>query len=392
MRGHITKRGKSSYAIGISLGKDAATGKYKQQWFTVRGTKKDAEKRLAEILNQIDNGTFIKPEKITLGEYLEQWFNSYCWSNLTPQTAQTYAFFVRRHLIPSLGHIPLNQLKPQHLERLYSDKLSSGRIDEKGGLSNRSVRYMHVTLHKALQNAVRLGMIARNPADAVEPPRIQHREVRIMDQDNINIFLEAAKATPYYTLFCLAFFTGMRRSELLALKWSDVDLLLCQLSVNRTIHKLHNGEIIFTQPKTEKGRRSIELSPSTVIMLREHKAQQELIFKMLGKSLSESDLVFCQTDGRPFLPDSVTHAWHNLAHRCGLDGMRLHDARHTHASIMLKQGIHPKVVQERLGHASIQTTLDIYSHVVPGLQQAAALRFDEAFNLSHEHEDVEKVY
>jgi integrase len=396
MRGHIInrgkKKGKNNYSIVISLGKDATTGRYKQQWESVQGNKKDAEKRLAEILNQMDTGMFVKPGKTTLAEYLEQWLHSYCWSNLAPHTAETYEFFVRRHLIPSLGQILLTQLKPQHLERLYSEKLSSGRLNGKGGLSNRSVRYMHVTLHKALQNALKLGMIARNPADAVEPPRVQHREVRTMNEADVNAFLQAAKSTSYYHLFCLALFTGMRRSELLALKWSDIDLLLCQLSVNRTVHQLHDGTIIFRQPKTEKGRRLIALSPSTAIMLREYKARQELAFQMLGKSLTEEDLLFCQTNGSALLPDSITHAWHNLAHRCGLAGIRLHDARHTHASIMLKQGIHPKIVQERLGHASIQITLDTYSHVAPGLQEAAALKFDEAFTSMHENRVREKVY
>lgn len=184
----------------------------------------------------------------------------------------------------------------------------------------------------------------------------------------------------------------MRRSELLALKWSDIDLLLCQLSVNRTIHQLNSGDIAFRQPKTDKGRRLISLSPSTAILLREHRAQQELVCRMLGKSLADDELVFCQPDGNPLLPDSITHAWHNLAHRCGLDGIRLHDARHTHASLMLKQGIHPKIVQERLGHANIQITLDTYSHVAPGLQQAAALKFDEMFVSKHENEGIEKVY
>ena len=392
MRGHITKRGKNSYSIAVSLGRDASTGKYKQQWISVKGTKKDAEKRLAEVLNQIDTGMFIKADKTTLADYLEQWLHSYCWSNLAPHTAETYEFFVHRHLIPSLGQILLTQLKPQHLENLYSEKLSSGRLNGKGGLSGRSVRYMHVTLHKALQNALKLGMIARNPADAVEPPRVQHREVHTMNEDDVNVLLQAAQSTPYYPLFYLALFTGMRRSELLALKWSDADLLLCQLSVNRTIHQLHSGDIIFRQPKTDKGRRLIALSPSTAILLREHRAQQELVRQMLGKSLTDDDLVFCQPDGSPLLPDSITRAWHNLAHRCGLDGIRLHDARHTHASLMLKQGIHPKIVQERLGHASIQITLDTYSHVAPGLQEAAALKFDEVFASRHENEDVEKVY
>jgi len=220
-------------------------------------------------------------------------------------------------------------------------------------------------------------MIARNPADAVDVPKVKRHEMRVMSETDIHIFLEYAKSTPYYALFYTALFTGMRRSELLALRWSDVDLLLCQASVNRTLHQLHNGDIIFQQPKTDKGRRLIALSPSTAVVLKEHREAQEKASQALGMTISEDDLVFCRYDGKPLLPDSITQAWRNLSRQCGLKGIRLHDARHTHASLMLKQGVHPKIVQERLGHASISITLDTYSHIVPGLQQAAATRFDD---------------
>jgi len=377
MRGHIRKRGKNSYTIVLSLGLDPATGKRNQQWVSIKGTKKDAEKRLGELLHQLDTGAFAKPGKLTLGDYLDQWLKDYCQASLAPHTAQSYRFFIERHIKPALGRIPLTQLKPEHLQCLYTEKLSTGRRDGTGGLGSRSVRYIHTTLHKALKSAVKMGMIVRNPADAVDAPKVKHHEMKVMSESDIHIFLEYAKSTPYYALFYTALFTGMRRSELLALRWSDVDLLLCQLSVSRTIHQLHNGGIIFRQPKTDKGRRMIALSPSTAIMLREHQAQQEKTRQLLGMTLSDDDLVFSQVDGKPLLPDSITHAWMTLAKRTGLKGVRLHDARHTHASLMLKQGVHPKVVQERLGHASIQITLDTYSHVAPGLQKAAAQRFDD---------------
>ena len=204
------------------------------------------------------------------------------------------------------------------------------------------------------------------------------------------IVLEAAKATPYYALFYLAIFTGMRRSELLALRWCDVDLLLCQIYVTRTLHHLRNGEIVFRAPKTAKGRRMIALSPSTIIVLREHREKQELARAMLGISLKDDDLVFSQLDGKPLLPSTVTHAWIKMVRRTGLEGVRLHDARHSHASLMLKQGTHPKIVSERLGHANIGITLDTYSHILPGLQEAAADRFDKMVTPRREKEAVEK--
>ena len=215
------------------------------------------------------------------------------------------------------------------------------------------------------------------------------------DEDNITTFLEFAKDSPYYALFYLALFTGMRRSELLALRWCDVDLLLCQVYVSRSLHILKGGKVIFRSPKTAKGRRTVALSPSAILVLKEHYEKQKLERTMLGIPLTDDDLVFSHLDGSPLLPDSVTHAWIKLVLRTGLKSIRLHDARHSHASLMLKQGIHPKIVQERLGHTNIQITLDTYSHVAPGLQQAAATRFDEAFSNRYnkpENEAVEKFH
>lgn len=286
-------------------------------------------------------------------------------------------FFVERHIKPALGKILITNLRPDHLQRLYTEKLTSGRRDGKGGLGSRSVQYIHITLHKALNSAVKLGLIARNPADSVEVPTVERHEMQVMTESDIHIFLEYARRAPYYALFYTALFTGMRRSELLALRWCDVDLLLCQISVRRTLHQLHNRDIIIREPKTSKSRRMIALTPSTAIVLREHRLDQEQLRQSLGSTLDDDDLVFGQYDGKPLLPDSITQAWRAVARRSGLYGIRLHDARHTHASLMLKAGVHPKIVQERLGHASIQITLDTYSHVAPGLQEAAANRFDD---------------
>jgi len=388
MRGHITKRGKNSYSIAVSLGKDATTGKYKYQWVSVKGTKKEAEKRLSELLTQIDTGTFMKPSKTTLAEYLERWLKDYVWPNLAPGTAEGYEHIMLRHLVPSLGNIILTQLKPEHLQRYYSEKLS-------GGLSAQTVRHHHTALHKALQTAVEWGLLSRNVADAVKPPHVEHPEMQTWGEDDIIRFLEAANATPYYALFYTALFTGMRRSELLALRWCDVDLLLCQVYVSRSLHVLRGGKVVFSSPKTAKGRRMIALTPSTTLILREHREKQAAQWAMLGIPLTDEALIFSDLEGDPLLPNTVTHAWIKLVRRIGIKPIRFHDARHSHASLMLKQGAHPKIVQERLGHASIQITLDTYSHVAPGLQEAAANRFDEAFSNKYnkpESEAVEKRY
>jgi len=378
MRGHIIKRYKNSYTIVLSLGVDPATGKKKQQWVSVKGSKKEAEKRLADLLHQLDTGTFMKPSKTTLGEFLERWLVDYR-PNLSPRGFERYEGIIRGHLIPGLGSITLTQLRPEHLQKHYTAK-------QNDGLSARTVRYHHAVLHVALKTAVQWGLLPRNPADAVSPPHARRTEMQTWNEDDITHFLEVAKDSRYYTLFYTALFTGMRRSELLGLKWGDVDFMLSQIYVSRGLHHLKDGSYIFTEPKSVKSRRTIALPPSATLLLKEHHEKQKLERVMLGMSLTDGDLVFSHLEGKPLRPNTITRAWEVLAAHTGVKVIRLHDARHTHASIMLKQGIHPKIVQERLGHASIQMTLDTYSHVAPGLQEAAANRFDEL--VSHRSENV----
>jgi integrase len=369
MRGHITKRGKNTYSIVIPLSTDPATGKRRQQWVSIKGTKKDAEKRLAELLHQIDTGTFMKPGKSTLADFLERWLAEYAKPNLSPRGFERYSGIVRSHLIPDFGNIPLAQLKPEHLQKHYTAKLET--------LSPRTVRYHHAVIHKALQTALKWGLVSRNVADAVDPPRFHRTDMQTWSEEELNQFLTRGKDSCYFALFYTALFTGMRRSELLALRWQDVDQLFSQVCVNRSLHHLKDGTYVFTQPKSAKSRRTIALSPSCVLILRDHQARQRLDRAMQGIPQSDQDLVFSNIDGKPLRPNTITRAWNTLAAQCGLKRIRLHDARHTHASLMLKQGIHPKVVQERLGHASIQMTIDTYSHVAPGIQEAAANRFDD---------------
>jgi integrase len=217
----------------------------------------------------------------------------------------------------------------------------------------------------------------RNPADAVSPPRSTREEIKTFDEEQLRTFLEAARETPYYTLFYTSLFTGLRRSELLGLRWEDVDLDLGGISVNRGLHQV-GGKTFFRAPKSSKGRRQVALPPSVCLLLRQHCNSEEAQRTQLGfPQMRRGDLVFARADGTPIPPDILTHAWRKLARKLGFHGIRLHDARHTHATLLLKQGVHPKIVQERLGHATIATTLDTYSHVLPGPQEVAALRFDD---------------
>lgn len=377
MKGHIRQRTKGSWTIVIDVGRDPTTGKRRQHWHTVKGTKRDAEKRLTELLHSLNRGSYVKPTRLTVAEYLEQWLDGYVATNTAPRTRERYEEIVRLHLIPALGSLLLLALHPQHIQKYYATALESGRRDGKGGLSARTVHKHHRVLYKALKHGVRQGVLVRNVAEAVDPPRPQSKEISMVGPGHVRLLLDAAKPTPYYVAFFTAVYTGLRRGELLGLRWCDIDLDLATLSVIQALQQLRGGQYIFREPKSRRGRRQIALSPSLAILLREHRTKQENDRRLLGRPLVPTDLVFSHPDGRPLRPTSVTRAFRAIAHSLGLEGVRLHDLRHAHATLMLQQGIHPKIVSERLGHSSVAITLDIYSHVLPGLQEAAARRFEE---------------
>ena len=210
--------------------------------------------------------------------------------------------------------------------------------------------------------------------------------MQAFDQDGLNEFLETIRETEYYSLFYTLLFTGLRRSEALALRWRDVDLVLGYISVNRTLHQLTDKSFVFRQPKTEKSRRTVALPPSLSIVLRQHQESQQKQRRLLAIAVFDDDLIFPQLDGSPLLPHLITNAWRRLVKQAGFQGVRLHDARHTHATLMLKQGVNAKIISERLGHSSVVITLDTYSQVLPGLQEAAARGFDEG--LGRTNQDV----
>jgi integrase len=259
MKGRIIKRkGSKNYTIVLQLGLDPSTGKRKQQWITAGPSKREAEEKLTELIHELNTGTYIKPEKTTISNYLSRWLEECARQNLSPRSFERYADIIKNRFIPEFGNIQLRRLKPEHLQKHYSKML-------KVGLSSRSVRYHHAVIHVALQTAIKWGLLGRNAADAIEPPRIRRREMQTWNESEISSFLEAARGTQYYTLFYLTLFTGMRRSELLALRWQDIDFIYGQISVSRSLHQLKNGEYVFTQPKSERSRRTIALPPSAFL-------------------------------------------------------------------------------------------------------------------------------
>ena len=372
MRGRIIKRkGSKNYTIILQLGLDPSTGKRKQQWITAGPSKREAEKHMAELIHELDSGNYVKPDKTSVAEYLRRWLVECGKPNLTQRSYERYNGIIEKHLIPAIGKVRLSDLRPEHIQQHYANLIGKG-------LAARTVRYDHIVLHGALRMAVRWQLVPRNVAYAVKPPKPRDSEMLTWGPDEVAIFLSAARATPYYALFYTALYTGARRSELLGLSWRHVDLLYSQINIERGLHWTKDKGYIFTQTKSSKSKRTIALSPSLVLVLKKHKEKQESVRLLLGRPLTEDDLVFAHEDGAPLFPNTVSRAWTLLAEKVGIKVIRFHDARHSHASILLRQGAHPRIVQERLGHSTIATTLDVYSHVTPGLQEAVAARFDEA--------------
>ena len=365
--GSITPRGKN---FRVRVDYRDMLGRRRQVSKTA-ASKRQAEKLRTALLAEVDQGTFVKPSKITVGIYLEQWLKSQVRSTVSPSTYELYEIITKKHLTPVLGTIPLGRLRPQHIQALYAEKLQQG-------LSARTVQLQHVCLHKALDNAVKTGLLARNPIDAVTQPKVERHEIKTMTEEDISRFLNEARKGEYYALFFTLLFTGIRRGEAISLRWSDVDLLGCQLSINKTMQFLKNM-VTFKTPKTASSRRQIALSPSTCVVLRLYREARNNVRQSVLKlpPLADNDLVFSHHDGSPYLPNSITHAWIKLVRHCGLNGVRLHDARHTHASLMLKNGTNPKIIQERLGHSTFAITMNLYAHVSPGMQKQAANLFDE---------------
>jgi integrase len=379
MKGSLRQRNKGSWEITIDIGRDPASGKRLRHFETVKGTKKDAQRQLAELLITIEQGSYVKPRHITFGEWLNDWLISYVAANCSPRTLDSYRSEITNHIVPSLGAIPLTELRAQHLQSYYAIALAQGRVNGSGGLSQRTVQYQHRIISESLSHAMKMGLLARNVAHALAPPRPKRPSVATVPAEDAASLLLASRETRFHAVYCTALFTGMRLGELLGLRWCDVDLQTSTLSVAQALLK-RRGVCQMVKPKSAHSQRLIAMSHALATLLRQHRAQQEVKRMLLGKSLEESDLVFAHPDGTPLDPGTVSKTFSKVLVKAGLPHLRFHDLRHTHATLMLRAGIHPKIVQERLGHGSIAVTLDTYSDVVGGLQEAAAHRFERAFD------------
>jgi len=360
VRARLISRRKGVWNIILSTGRNPNTGKYGTKWITVHGTRPEAERQKNEILRQYDVTGFIANNKITVAEYLLKWISTHE-LKIRENTGETYLDAINKHFIPAFGKIPLSQLSISNLQTLYDKEF-------KAGLAPDSIRVRHTVIKQALDVAVAQGIIYRNVADNVSLPHSEHKEMLYWDTLEMNAFLLSQVNSPYYPLFYTALFTGMRRSELLGLQWDDVDFKGGSVSIRRSAHYSKKSGCYSSDVKSKSSKRTIALTPSNVIVLSS--------FRESSKRKAGTDLIFSH-NGKPFIPSFASRLWRIACEKSGVKVIRLHDARHTHATLLFKQGVPAKIVQERLGHSSIVMTMNLYSHVIPGMQKDAALKFDE---------------
>ena len=370
MQGHIRKRGEKSWALVIELDR-GPDGKRRQKWHTVRGSKKDAQRELNRLLTEVDNGSYVEPQKITLGVYLERWLD-YTRSSVAERTHEFYAEAIEKHLTPGLGHIALSKLQPLQIQAYYKVALLSGRRDGKGGLSPQTVSHHHRVLFAALRQAVKWQLLARNPCEAVEPPKIERKEMQALDMDRSQALLQAAEGSWLRLPILLAIAMGLRRGEILGLRWQDIDLAAGALKVRHSIGK---GGVV-RAPKTSHSRRAISLPPSVVDALKEQQARQLEDQARLEGAYQGHGFVVARQDGSAYLPDHLTHAFAKLAKRAGFTGLRFHDLRHTSATLLLAAGVDVKTIASRLGHSSAVVTLNTYAHMLRQMDEHAASKMD----------------
>jgi integrase len=378
--GHIRQRASGSFEIRYSLGTDAATGRRRIATTTVKGNRRAAEKELRRLLRTLDTGEHVDPTRMTVRQWLATWLAAVR-EEVSPKSHERYSEIVNNFLAPELGALAITKLAPAHIQAAYTKWATDGRRDDKaGGLSPRTRRHIHRILRSALSRAVEQQVLARNPADAFKKrlPKVERREMTTLSSEQSARLLEAIRHTTVYWPVLLALSTGMRRGEVLALRWKNVDLERGSLRVMESLEQTKQG-IRFKAPKTEKTR-VITLPGFTIEDLRAHKRKQAEDLLALGVRQSGETLVCGRVDGLPLQPQSLTHEFTYLVGRAkDLPRVRFHDLRHSHATQLLLAGVHPKVAQERLGHSTISTTLDLYSHVTDTMQSDAAARLDAVF-------------
>lgn len=370
----VRKRGKSWLAT-MELGRDPLTGRRRRTHVTA-ATRREAELEAARLRHEVAEGLDLEPTKITVAQYLSRWLGSVK-SNLAPATYRRYEDLLRLHVMPYVGAVALSKLRPLQVQQMYA-RLQDGISSDGRGLAPRTRLHVHRVLSTALAQAVRWQIISRNVCQAVDPPKASRAEVSVLGPDEARRLLEVAEArdSVWGDAVVLALHTGLRQGELLGLRWQDFDEDRGRLTVYQALQYLPGKGMILQQPKTNRSRRTIPLGSTVLAALARLRRRQLEKRLALGAAYKDLGLVFTTALGTPIGANNLRRAFRRIVAQAEIGSLRFHDLRHTHATLLLARGVHPKVVSERLGHANIGITLDTYSHVLPNLQEEATRDLD----------------
>jgi len=370
MAGSIIRRGRRSWRLKFEAGeRDTSTGKRRTRYVTVHGTKKQAQAELIRLLAQVENGTAVDPLRVSVADYIRGWFD--CDTDLSPKTLERYRQLAEQQIIPHLGSMPLQKLRPSQVHDWHAVLLRGGGKNGRA-LSARTVGHAHRVLHRGYQRALHLEIVARNPAHVVQPPKPKVVDVEILSAEQIADVLARLDGHPLHPIATLALGTGLRRGELCGLAWGALDLDAAVVRVERSLEETAAG-LRFKPPKTRHGRRSVSLPAPVVEVLRAHRGAQleQRLLLGLGRP-SPGDLVFTLPDGSPWPPDKLSRDWGNVVRLRRLPRVMFHALRHSHASALIAAGVDVVTVSRRLGHGSPAITLSIYAHRFGNTDMAVA--------------------
>jgi integrase len=335
-------------------------------------TRKEAADKLQQALYEQKQGMLATGPQQKLGPYLNQWLEEVHKSTLRIGTYKRYRIILDKHLIPYLGHLPLQKVTSQQVQAAYAKILKSG-------YKPKTIKTINAVLHKALDQAIRWRLLARNVCNEVSLPRTAKFDIHPLTREQVQKLLDTARGYRFETMLTLALMTGMRRGELLGLRWSDIDFETGNLHISRSVGYVTGCGFVEAEPKTAASNRTIPLPQFVIDLLRQHRLDQAEARSEAGERWQEHDLVFCNRTGGFFSISQLYKQFRILLYEAGLPDMRFHDLRHSAATVLLTMGVHPKVVQERLGHSQISMTLDTYSHVLPSMQQEATDKLNDLF-------------
>jgi integrase len=376
-QGHIRRRGERSWELKFDLGRDPLTGKRLTRYHSFKGTKREAEAELTRLKAAADKGEYVDPSKTTLSEFLDRW-ETWAATQVSGKTLERYRELAKHHVRPHLGAWRLQKLRTVQFTELYG-RLQQPKPEGGAGLAPRTVGHIHRLMHRALGGAVKWGLLAVNPVDAAEPPRVERTEIEILSPDEIKTLLQALRGRSLYPVAVLGLATGMRRGEMVALRWGDVDLEGGKIRVERSLEETNAG-LRFKQPKTKAGRRVVTIPPSVIAELRAHwsRQQERRLALGLGRA-SDDDLVLARHDGSPWAPDALTWEWVQALRTLKLRPVTLHSLRHAHVSQLIASGLDVVTVSRRIGHSNPTVTLNVYAHLFGDTDERAAKIVESAF-------------